>query len=208
MKNVVIALLTPVVWAPPGIRPDYWRRALAEDVVDLLCTLAGADAAIATARCDRALADEVAWPGMTVYDLGDTAMPRAALRAARADGYKIGAVLAADAPDLPGLVIGKLLQPLTSRIVAVAPAVGNGLLGVASRLPVPDWLPEVDLEAMRPEQVRADAPRPAMVAITPGWHRQRGPGDLGRLNPALEGWETTRVLLSSGEPGPSAGSAP
>jgi hypothetical protein len=197
VKRIVIALLTPVTWAPPGLDLQSWRRALAEDVVDLLNTLAVADSAIAAAAADRDLAASVAWPGMPVYELA-AATPVAALRAATDHGYEMGAVLAADAPDLPGMLIGKLLQPLTSRIAAVAPAHGGGLLGVASRLPLPDWLPEVDLDRGRPEDLRDAAPRKAVVAVTPGWHRLRGADDLGRLDPALEGWETTRMLLSTG----------
>jgi hypothetical protein len=197
VKRVVIALLGPVDWVPPGISPEHWRRALAEDVVDLLNTLAAAEPAIAAAPADRDLAAAVCWPGMPVYEI-EPATPLAALRAAAADGYEMGAVLTADAPDLPGMLIGKLLQPLTSRWAAVAPATGGGLLGVASRLPAPDWLPEVDLASAVPDEVRLTAPRKAMVAVTPGWHRLRGPDDLARLDPALEGWETTRTLLSGG----------
>jgi len=75
--------------------------------------------------------------------------------------------------------------------------VDGGLLGVASRLPVPDWLPAVDLDTGDPEQVRSAAPRRAVVAVTPGWHRLRGPADLARLDQNLEGWDTTRALLSA-----------
>ena len=205
MSRVVIALLTPVHWSPPGISRETWRRALAEDVVDLLSTLAAAEPAIAVARVDRDLAAAVAWPGMPVYEL-ETASVTGALRAAAADGYEMGAVLPADAPDLPGMLIGKLLQPLTSRVAAAAPAEGGGLLGVASRLPLPDWLPEVDLDAGHPDELRSAAPRKAVVAVTPGWHRLRGPADLARLDPALESWETTRMLLISGDLGHLAGS--
>jgi hypothetical protein len=194
-RRVVVALLAPVQWSPPGIDHANWQRALAEDVADLLSTLAAADAGIAAAKPERALAEAVAWPGMAVFDL-ETPTAHAALRAAAAAGYETGAVLAADAPDLPGMLIGKLLQPLTSRVAAVAPALGGGLLGLASRLPVPDWLPDVDFGTGDPEQVRGAAPRPAMVAVTPGWHRMRWAADLARLDPALEGWETTRALLS------------
>jgi hypothetical protein len=205
MSRVVIALLTPVAWGPPGIDRESWRRALAEDVVDLLSTLAAAEPAIAVAPADRHLAEAVAWPGMPVYEL-PACTPANALRAAADDGYELGAVLAPDAPDLPGMLIGKLLQPLTSRTAAVAPAHGGGLLGVASRLPLPDWLPDVDLDTGQPDELRAAAPRKALVAVTPGWHRLRGPGDLARLDPALEGWETTRALLSTGDLGHLTGS--
>ncbi|NJP32292.1 hypothetical protein HCJ94_09955 [Micromonospora sp. HSS6-12] len=258
---MVVALLGPVAWSPPGIDPIEWRTALAEDVVDLLATLNEVETAVAVTPTDRWLADAVVWPGTRVYEIpeptvnavldacgpdrpagpglardpsqrvpggapgpvnGSEAGPgpeagpggRAALpeRAAWAEAgrpagadrevpsgrYDQVAVIAGDAPDLPGLVIGKLLRPLTTRPVAVAPAEGGGpgLLGVAARLPVPEWLPTLDLDSARPAAVRAAAPRPGDLAVTPAWHRLRGPGDLALLNPALEGWDTTRALLS------------
>jgi hypothetical protein len=194
MRRVAIALLAPPRWSPPGIDPAAWRVALAEDVVDLLATLAEVDAAIATAADDRAVAAELVWPGMPVYEV-DQPTVVAALHAAAAAGYEQAAVLAADAPDLPGLLVGKLLQPLTTRLVAVAPSTGGGLLGLASRLPPPDWLPHVDLDTAIPGQIRAAAPRPGVVAETPEWHRLRAPEDLARLDVGLEGWPATRALL-------------
>ena len=107
-------------------------------------------------------------------------------------------MLAGDAPDLPGLLVGKLLQPLGTRQAAVAPSRNGGLIGVASRLPVPEWFPDLDLDAAATADLRAAAPRRALVAETPGWHRLRGPADLARLDPGLSGWETTRALLSGG----------
>lgn len=193
--RAVIALLMPPAWAPPGIGVPAWRAALAEDVVDLLATLAGVSPAIAAVPADRALAAAIAWPGMRVYEV-PVARPVPVLRAAAADGYEQAAVLAADAPDLPGLVVGKLLQPLTTRTVAIAPAAdGAGLLGVSARLPIPDWLPDVDLDRAVPGEVSAAAPRPGLLAITPGWHRLTGPDSLARLDLGLEGWEATRALL-------------
>jgi len=193
--RAVVALLAPIRWAPPGIDLAAFRTALAEDVVDLLATLAEVEPAIAVTAADRPLAAAVAWPGMRVYELSRPTV-REALAAAAGDGHEQAAVLVPDAPDLPGLVVGKLLQPLTTRSVAAAPTLdGPGLLGLASRLPAPGWLPAVDLDATAPQDVRAAAPRPAEVAVTPGWHRVRGPADLYRLDPALEGWEATRALL-------------
>lgn len=198
-----MVLLGPVGWAPPGIDPGRWRAALVEDVVDLVATLTEVEPAIGATAADRSLADAVAWPGMPVYEL-PTASAGAALAAAAADGFDQAAVVAADAPDVPGLIIGKLLRPLTSRTVAVAPAgdaaaphrlAGAGLLGVASRLPAPEWLPELDLDTVEPNQVRRAAPRPGDVAVTPGWRRLRGPADLATLDPAMPGWDTTRMLL-------------
>jgi hypothetical protein len=187
-------LLVAPGWSPPGIDRDAWRAALAEDVVDVLATLADVDAALATTAADRHLADAVAWPTMPVYEL-PVRRPSAALAAAAADGYEQAVVLASDAADLPAMLIGKLLQPLTTRLIGVAPATGGGLLGVAGRLPPPDWLPEVDLDTSEPADLRAAAPRAAVVAVTPGWHRLRAPEDLARLDPGLEGWAATRALL-------------
>jgi hypothetical protein len=196
-RRVVVALLTPVTWAPPGTTVEHWRRALAEDVVDLIASLAAADAAIATGPLNTdpgaaALAADIAWPGMPVYPAGTTLR---VLERAAADGYDQAAVLTGDAPDLPGLLVGKLLQPLGTRLAAVAPASNGGLIGVASRLPVPEWFPDLDLDGARAADLRAAAPRRALVAETPGWHRLRGPADLARLDPGLDGWDTTRALL-------------
>jgi hypothetical protein len=193
VKRVAIALLAPVSWSPPGIDPGKWRAALAEDMVDLLASLGQVDAAIAVETADRDLASAVAWPRMPVYALSRLTLA-AALEAAAADGYTEAALFPGDAPDLPGLLVGKLLRPLSTRTFAVAPAHDGGLLGVATRLPAPAWLPEADLDA-DPDRLREAAPRRSMVAAAPGWHRIRGPADLLRLDPALEGWAATRALL-------------
>jgi hypothetical protein len=213
VRRVVVALLGPVEWVPPGVDPARWRAALVEDVVDLLAMVNQAEPAIAVTAADRALAEQVAWPGMPIYELPGRTV-NAALAAVAADGYDQAAVIAADAPDLPGLVLGKLLRPLTSKPVAMAPDAGagrgagpetpggperlggRGLLGLAARLPVPDWLPEVDLDLTDPAAVRAAAPHPGEVAVTPAWRRLRGPGDLATLDPAVAGWDATRLLLS------------
>lgn len=198
-RRVVVALLAPVRWTPPGIDPVRWRSALAEDVVDLLATLNEVETAVAVTPEDRWLADEVVWPGTAVYEVPE---PTATAVFATLTGYDQAAVVVADAPDVPGLTLGKLLRPLTSRPVAVAPVEGNGagLLGVAARLPVPEWLPALDLDTTAPAEVRAAAPRAGDVAVTAGWRRLRGPADLATLDPAFEGWEATRALLS-GQPG-------
>ncbi|MFF3851529.1 hypothetical protein [Micromonospora sp. NPDC002575] len=197
-RRVVVALLGPVAWTPPGIDPAAWRAALAEDVVDLLATLQEVETAIAAVPADRALAESVTWPGTAVHEV-PAATGTAVLAALTDAGYDEAAVVAADAPDLPALTVGKLLRPLTTRPVAIAPVEGpgTGLLGVASRLPVPAWLPEVDLDAAHPAEVRRAAPHPGDVAVTAAWRRMRGPADLAALDPAVEGWETTRALLSA-----------
>ncbi|MFC0006904.1 hypothetical protein [Micromonospora siamensis] len=195
VRRVVVALLVPVPWTPPGIDPGRWRAALAEDVVDLLATLDEVETAVAVTPEDRWLADEVVWPGTAVHEVPT---PTVDAVLAALTGYDQAAVIAADAPDVPALTLGKLLRPLTSRPVAVAPVEGTGpgLLGLATRVPAPDWLPPVDLDTAVPGDVRSAAPQPGDVAVTAGWRRLRGPGDLATLDPAFEGWETTRALLS------------
>ncbi|HEX6497522.1 MAG TPA: hypothetical protein VF054_00650 [Micromonosporaceae bacterium] len=197
-RRVVIALLTPPVWVPPGVDPHAWRLALAEDVVDLLATLAQVDAAVAVPVDEREIADAVRWPSTTVYPLA-SATPGAALAAAALDGYEQAAVLASDAPDLPAMMIGKLLRPLSTRAAAAAAATGGGLVGVACRLPVPDWLATVDLDVSTVTELSAAAPRRGSVAAAPGWHRLRGAEDLSSLDPAVEGWDATRALLTRGQ---------
>ncbi|MFF5175441.1 hypothetical protein ACFY3U_22815 [Micromonospora sp. NPDC000089] len=194
-RRVVVALLGPVTWSPPGVDPVSWRTALAEDTVDLLATLQEVETAVAVTPADRWLADAVVWPGTIVHEVAE---PTVNAVLAGLTGYDQAAVVVADAPDLPGLTLGKLLRPLTSRPVALAPVEGDrpGLLGAAARLPVPGWLPPVDLEATVPADVRRAAPAPGDVAVTAGWHRLRGPADLAALDPAVEGWEATRALLT------------
>jgi hypothetical protein len=214
VRRAVIAMLVPVPWHPPGIDPVAWRTALAEDLVDLLATLNEVEPAIAATAADRRLAAAIAWPGMPVYEV-PAATPAAAFTAAAADGYDQAAVLAADAPDLPGLLVGKLLRPLTTRTVAVAPATvltvpaadpptrpaggepGPGLLGVASRLPAPDWLPDLDLDHGSVAALRTAAPSRPQIATAPGWRRLRGLADLSTLDPAVAGWDATRTLLDA-----------
>jgi hypothetical protein len=192
-RRVVVVCLSVPRWAPPGVEPGAWRLALAEDAVDLLTGMAELDAAVAVTAADRGLAEAVLWPGMRVYEVPALTVGEV-FRAAAADGYQEAALIAPDAPDVPAMLIGKLLRPLSTRPVAVAPASGPGLLGVAARLPVPSWLPDVDLDSDLPS-VAGAAPRAALVASVQGWHRLTGPSEFGRLDPALEGWEATRALL-------------
>jgi hypothetical protein len=195
IRRVVAALLVPVRWSPPGVDLTAWRTALAEDLVDLLSRLAQAEAAIAATAEDRELAEEIAWPGMRIYEIPAVTW-RPVFAAAAADGFDQAAVVAADAPDVPGMILGKLLQPLSDRAVAVAAGgPGNGLLGVATGLPAPDWLADHDLDSASAQLLRKGAPRPGDVTSTPEWRRLRGPAELASLDPALEGWENTRALL-------------
>jgi hypothetical protein len=194
VRRVVVAQLVPVVWHPPGVDLRKWRAALAEDVVDLLAMLAQAEPAIATTVQDRPLADDIAWPGMRIYEV-PTATVRPVLAAAAADGFDQAAVIAADAADVPGMILGKLLRPLETKPIAVAPGGESGLLGVAGRQPPPGRVVDHDLDTASAMLLRKTAPQPGDVSSTPDWRRLRGPADLASLDPALEGWENTRALL-------------
>jgi hypothetical protein len=186
------------VWGPPGIDPAVWRMALAEDALDVLALMTEVDPAIAVVEPDRPLLRELGWPGLRSYVLPGLDV-RSVLAAAAEDGYEQAVVLAMDAPDLPGMVIAKLLRPLTTRPVAAAAASGtDGLIGFAANLPAPAWIPAEPLDALTPQSLRRLAPAITDVAPASAWHRLRTPADLTRLNPRIEGWDNTRALLTGG----------
>lgn len=199
-RRRVTVLLDVPAWVPPGVDRAAWAHALAEDCVDVLATLAGADVALAATPASAELAAAVRWPSMPVVELPGP-RPVLALAAAADAGYDQAAVLAGDAPDLPGMLIGKLLQPLDHREVAAAPA-GERLLGLAANLPLPQWLVDADpgLDDTGIAELRRAAGGPGRFASTPGWHRLRDPESFGQLDPGLEGWDATRTLLSAGTP--------
>src|SRR5690606_32391097 len=104
------------------------------------------------------------------------------------------ALIVADAPDLPGMIIAKLLRPLTTRPLAAAPATGGaGLIGLAAALPAPGWLPSATLDDLTPQALRRLAPTVTDVAPAASWHRLRSIESLDQLDPRLEGWEATRA---------------
>jgi hypothetical protein len=197
-RRVVVVPLTAPSWAPPGADPIRWRRVLADDMIDMLATLAEVEPALAVVEADRPFAASVAWPTMRVYALPSLTL-ETILDAAAADGFDEAVVIPPDVPDLPGMLIAKLLRPLTTKPAAAAPAAGEnrGLIGIASRLPAPGWLAGIDLDSATVATVRAAAPAATEVIGTPGWHRLRTPEALSRLDPALDGWEQTRAFLSA-----------
>lgn len=201
-RRVAALLLTgpaPAAAAPRGIDPEAFAAAQAEDLADLLASLAGIDAAMATGPDQAELARRVSWPGTHLLDLSHGHTPVDVLVALGELGYDEGAVLVADAPDLPALHVAKSFSALDTRAVAVAPARETGMVILASRLPVPDWLRDnpIDMDAADPVRaLKAVASQRRDVFATPGWHRLRTPADLGWLDPGLEGWDATRALLS------------
>jgi 2-phospho-L-lactate guanylyltransferase (CobY/MobA/RfbA family) len=111
------------------------------------------------------------------------------------------AVVAADVPDLPTLLLGKAFSALAGArgaAVAVCPAEAGGLVAVAVRVPLAGWLAESgfrldDLDALA--ILRRAAPD-RQLSVCPGWRRVRAPGDVVHLDPGLEGWDATRTLLN------------
>jgi hypothetical protein len=186
---------------PPGVDRDEFRLALLEDTYEVVAGLELVRSALILTGGDWPAAEALTWPGTPTVHAGDLA---AALERLRGLGAEQAVVVAGDAPDLPPLLIGKLFRALGHAAAAVCPSDGGGLVALAVPLPAPSWLFHgvagsgfelFDLpDAFR--RLRVAAPRPGLVQAGPGWHRLRTPGDLALLDPGLEGWESTRALLS------------
>jgi hypothetical protein len=226
VRRMAAVLVTPAVRAaaPPGVDPGEFGLALVEDSCDLVAELELVAPAVAVSHeaeheLGRRAVEECAWPGTAVLRLApaDSAglgLVGQTLRSLAALGAGQGVVLAADAPDLPLLLIGKLLRALGGAPrradVAVCPADGGGLVALAAWLPLADWVygiatardlrdgwAELDLPDAT-DRLRGHAPRRSALQVVPGWHRLRSPADVLRLDPGLEGWPATRAVLRSG----------
>jgi hypothetical protein len=223
VHRMAAVLVTPGVRAaaPPGVDPVDFGLALVEDSCDLVAELELVAPAIAVSHgAEQVLGgqavEELAWPGTAVLRLrpaggAEPGLVGQTLHGLAALGAQQGVVLAADAPDLPPLLIGKLLRALgggTRRAdVAICPAEGGGLVALAAWLPPADWLAGMeaadhdgrpaDLDHLDAGRLRRHAPRRGAVALVPGWHRLRSPADVGRLDPGLEGWPATRGVLGA-----------
>lgn len=165
----------------------------------MLADLDGVDAAIAAVPEEHDVARTLVWPTTALFTVS-AARPVAALQAAERAGYREAAVVVSDVPDVPGLLIAKLFRGLGSHSVAAAPASDGGLFALATGLPVPTWLVAADPELGDADvtSLREASGQSRMVARTLGWRRLRQPADIGTLDPGLEGWDTTRALLSGG----------
>ena len=188
----VAVLAGAAVATPPGADPAEFRLAVLEDTYEVVAGLEFVTPVLALTEDDEE-AESITWAGTEVVrapGLGELLDALAGLGAEQA------AVVAHDAPDLPPLLLGKLFRALGGGEVAICPAKGGGLVALAARLPAPAWLSGVDLDTPdAPSRLRAAADRPGAVRSGPGWHRLRDPGDLSRLDPGLEGWDNTRILL-------------
>lgn len=178
MRRYVLAAATlrPDAPPPPGVDRAAYNDALLADSFDLLDDLDNVTASVADGTLREALA---------------------------AMDATIGAVICGDAPDLPGLLVGKLLGACEDREAGVIPSSDGRLVGFAVRLPVPEWVTFSLDDSL--DAVHLAAPRGA-VAVGAGWHRLARPEDVHRLDPRLEGWAHTRALLSGYSVGGSSDS--
>ena len=205
MTRRVVAVLVPRAGAD-GFPDEPLRAAMVEDVYETVAALELVEAALAVDADDpaRDVFESLIWPGTTVVHLpqssGQASRTWLALDALIATGADQVTVVAGDAPDLPGLLVGKLHRALGSADVAVLPGSDGALVGLATHAPLPAWLASrsaaVDLDHVDAvAHLREAARRRTAVSVGPGWHRVRTPDDLARLDPGLEGWEITRELL-------------
>ena len=177
--------------------PAALAAAMLEDVVDLAAEMPQVDgsAVVCTRPGGAATAHAVVWPGMPVLELAADAgiADVIAVVAARLEASHV-VVVAADAPDLPPLLVGKLFSALTGAGVAVCPAAEGGLVAVGAGVPVPAWLAGAGVDVDAPDALtllRRHAPARSLV-VGPGWHRVRSVPAALQLDPELEGWEATR----------------
>jgi hypothetical protein len=185
------------VGAPPDL-PEDLAAAMLSDVVDLVTSTPQVAPAVLATAARLEAARTASWPGTPLVVVADDASLGTLLSAVPAAGMVAVAVMAADAPDLPALLLGKLFRAVSGRVgVACCPAEPEGLVAVAARLPLPGWLAECDVRLDDSDALPAlhAAAPPRGLSVTPGWHRVRSLADAHRLDPGLEGWDATRLAL-------------
>lgn len=208
VRRIVAVCVTPQVGPRlPGVDRAELRLALLEDACDLVAGLPLAEQwLVVSPPEDRDVAGDLVAPGTPVVTVpagGPGQLAACALRALFAAGADEAVLLAGDVPDLPPLLVGKLFRGLGSAQVAIVPASDGTLVALAVRGSLPGWLVATGCGLDSPDAVarlRASAPRRAL-SVAPGWHRVRTAADVARLDPDLEGWDATRLLLSSRSPG-------
>jgi hypothetical protein len=197
-----------VLASPSAMLPARLTAAMLEDVVDLVSDTPMVSAALAVTQGYEVEAEAVTWPGTLVVGVAAGTTVAAVLAKVLAEvlvavpGSDVTAVavVAADVPDLPTLLLGKLFSALAGSrgaAVAVCPAENGGLVAVAANVPFVGWLADLSVRLDDPDalaRVRRTAP-PAGLSVGPGWRRVRNPRDVDRLDPGLEGWEATRSYL-------------
>ena len=179
--------------SPPGVDPVRFARACLADSYEVLADLQEVRGGIVGEG--DAIAD-LLWPRDLRPDVGDGSLRGLAQQlSGEADEL---VVVPGDVPDLPGLVLAKVFKALDRADACVAPARnGTGCVAIGVRVPWPAWLPDgLDLDDDPTEQLQTLAPRRRSFASGPDWHRMCTGDAVNRLDPRLEGWEETRLLLS------------
>lgn len=163
--------------------------AMAEDTYEVVAGLELVTPVLVTSIPEL---EEIVWPGTEVISVADDT-PLSEIFG-KLDAEQ-AVIVSADAPDLPGLLIGKLFRELGRAPLAVCPSLYGGAVAVAATLPFPEWA-HPDLDADNPVlALREEAPGRRLVATAPGWHRLRSPEDYRLLDPGLEGWDNLRALI-------------
>jgi len=192
---LVLAWHCATAATPPGVDSTAFADSCLADSYEVLADLVGVTSGIVG---DDASLEELLWPGALWLPVAPGSRPPTSQLASQLTGRADQLVLIpADVPDLPGLVIAKVFKALQRAEVCVCPERGGtGCAALGLRLPWAGWLPDLDLERNPLAQLRTLAPAGTRVAVGPDWPRLRSVGAIARLDPGLEGWESTRALLS------------
>jgi hypothetical protein len=193
---IVVASYAPAA-SPAGIDLTEFREACLVDSYEVTAALLDVGSGIVGDGVDDLL-----WPDAVRLSVASGAGLAGIADAAATRGFDELVLLPADVPDLPGLVLAKLFKVLHRVDVAVAPQRGgDGCVALGLALPLADWIPRelLDLDRNPYGELRRLARRSPELrgrcVLSPDWHRLRAAADLDRLDPRLEGWESTRLLL-------------
>jgi hypothetical protein len=188
---VVLARHGAASGAPPGIDPAAFAAACLADSYEVVAGLTDVQSGIAGPPKAR----ELLWPGDRWWP-AEIVVSDLATEVSREVDELV--VIPADVPDLPALVLAKVFRALQRADIVIAPERGDsGCVAIGVSVPMAAWIPsELDLDSNPLERLQAAAPRRNRCAVAPDWHRLRTPTAVERLDPALEGWEETRALLS------------
>ncbi|MEU0571698.1 DUF2064 domain-containing protein, partial [Nonomuraea sp. NPDC005983] len=125
--------------APEGVAPDEFLEAVAEDTYEMVAGLELLTPVLVTSVAGL---EEIVWPGTEVITIAEDEPLKSIVK--RLDGDQV-VVIAADAPDLPPLLVGKLFRELGRAQITVCPAERGGAVALACGLPMPDWAdPDLD----------------------------------------------------------------
>ena len=206
MTRRLVAVLVPRP-CPDGFPDKSLRLAMVEDVYETIAALELVEPVLALDVDDpvRAEIESLTWPGTAVVHLppaSDRASPtRHALDALVSAGADQVTVIAGDAPDMPGLLVGKLHRALgspTSPCCRAPTAAWSAWPRMRRRrsgwrLARPASTSTITMPCRPPAGSRTSPygrlARPGVAS------RARPRATSSRLDPGLEGWEITRELI-------------